>query len=106
MAAQHLRYAFCDVKHGTPDPPLTISIFTDCSSSIFILQNKRDTKCTHPVECHWLFSRQAIRHGDIALIYIDSKLYQLADLGTKNKSSVQDSYKLSIVEAPVLLTQS
>jgi len=39
---------------------------------------------------------------DIQLLHIDGNKYQLADLGTKNVPALEATYKLSLIETPVI----
>jgi hypothetical protein len=101
MIIHHIRQVFCDTFFDDADRPFSVPLLTDSSSGIFITKNNKDNARTKHIERKWMFIRTSRQNGSIIPYHIDGNKYNLADLGTKNKSSPANSYKISICEAPV-----
>ena len=101
MILSHLRQVFCDTFFDDSDHPYTVPLITDSSSGIFITKNNRDNNRTKHIERKWLYIRTQQQNASIAPYHVDGDKYNLSDIGTKNKSSPAEAYKISVCEAPV-----
>jgi hypothetical protein len=101
MIIHHIRQVFCDTIFDDTDRPYSVPLITDSASGIFITKNNKDNARTKHIERKWMFIRSSRQNGSILPFHIDGDKYNLADLGTKNKSSPSNAYKISICEAPV-----
>jgi len=79
----------------------TVPVLTASSSGIAARNQHVASMSCHIAGC-WYYVRQARQAGHIQLLHIDGDKYQLADLGTKNVSATEASYKLSIIETSII----
>jgi len=102
MASQQSVMIYCDLLYGNQGRPFTVPIFTNSSSGIAATRNQRVTSMSRHIARRWYYIRQARQAGHIQLLHIDGDKYQLADLGPKNVSAAEASYKLSIIETSII----
>jgi hypothetical protein len=101
MSAMHVKMIHQEVTHGDSSRPLTIPFLMDSVAAMLITKNDRGTQRTRHIERRYLYCRHAYTRADISLHFVEGKRYQIADIGTKNLTSSEYAYKLSIVESPL-----
>jgi len=102
MASRQTAMIYCDLVYGDQDRPFTVPMFTDSLSGMAATRNQRTTSMSRHIARRWYYIRQARQTGHIQLLHIDGDKYQLADLGTKNVPASEATYKLSLIESPVI----
>jgi hypothetical protein len=93
---------YCNLVYGDQDRPFTVPMFTNSLSGKAATRNQRSTSMSRHIARRWYYIRQARQAGHIQLLHINGNKYQLADLGTINIPALEATYKLSLIETPVI----
>jgi len=102
MASRQTAMIYCNLVYGDQDRPFTVTMFPDSLSGMAATRNQRTTSMSRHIARRWYYIQQARQAGHIKLLHNDGNKYQLANLGTKNVPASEATYKLSLIETPVI----
>jgi len=98
MACAHVSGGFCEILFDDSDRVYTVPVFSDSSAAKALSQNDKDSKRTRHMERRFQYCRVSEKTAKTKTYHCDGDKFNLADLGTKSKSSKDAAYKLSVIE--------
>ena len=100
MRSRFIKRAICHILYVSPDAPLTVPMCVDSEAAIAMNMREKPSKKTRHVESRYWYTRQCVEQAHIALIKVDGKTQQPADVGTKNLRDGESQYYRNLFEAP------
>ena len=100
MRMRYTKKAICKILFMEPDAPLTVPVCVDSSAAIAMNTASNPSRKTRHVESRYWYTKSSIREGHVALVKVDGKTQQPADIGTKNQRDRESQYYRYLFEAP------
>jgi hypothetical protein len=98
MKLLHIKFIICELVFGDLCISFTVPILTDSRSAMQIAASSKETRNSKHIERRLLYVKYAALSARVNLYHVSNEL-QLADAGTKNLTSVESAFKLSLMEA-------
>ena len=102
MRMRFTKKAICKIMLGDQDAPYTTPILVDSAAALAMNTSDNPTKRTRHVESRYWYGRSSIADGHAALVKVDGKTQQPADIGTKNMRDCESQYYRYLFESPYL----
>jgi hypothetical protein len=100
MACAYVRMGIADILFDDPTRPWTIPMISDSSAAIAMNTSNKPTRRNRHIDRRYFYGREEYLASKLIYHHIDAD-HSLADLGTKNLTTEEAAYKLSITEYPV-----
>ena len=109
-AAIHIGMIMMWFFHGDIVLQYTVPIFCENAATVIITTNERPSCRTPQIERRWLYPRHMYAVGYASYNHVNGDAFMLADLFTKNKSSLDDgvayNYGIVLRDSPSLSTST
>ena len=100
MRMRYTKKAICHILFMDEDAPLTVPILVDSTAAIAMNESDTPTRRTRHVESRYWYGRRSVQAGHAAMVKVDGKTQQPADVGTKNMRDRESIYCRGPFESP------